>query len=96
MSRPDDDNPRGYYEYERVKKIKEDRAWLPELAGVIVTEPTDLAVVTAHRGLYWLKITTRGKAVHSSMAQRGINAVLSMKRFLDRLEHYRIACQPHP
>ncbi len=30
---PDRDNPRGYYEYERVKKIKEDVTWLPEARG---------------------------------------------------------------
>jgi hypothetical protein len=30
---PDRDNPRGYYEYERVKKIKEDVSWLPETRG---------------------------------------------------------------
>jgi hypothetical protein len=29
----DTDNPRGYYEYERVKKIKEDVSWLPETRG---------------------------------------------------------------
>lgn len=29
----DEDNPRGYYEFERVKKLKEDRAWLPEARG---------------------------------------------------------------
>jgi succinyl-diaminopimelate desuccinylase len=66
------------------------------LAGIVVTEPTDLAVVTAHRGLFWLKITTRGKAVHSSMAQRGVNAIRSMKRLLDELEPYRIEFPPHP
>ncbi len=29
----DPDNPRGYYEYERVKKIKEDVSWLAETRG---------------------------------------------------------------
>jgi hypothetical protein len=29
----DTDNPRGYYEYERVKKIKEDKSWLPATRG---------------------------------------------------------------
>ncbi len=32
----DTDNPRGYYEYERVKKIKDDATWLPELRGKAV------------------------------------------------------------
>jgi hypothetical protein len=29
----DIDNPNGYYEYERVKKIKEDATWLPDTQG---------------------------------------------------------------
>ena len=32
----DEDNPKGYYEFERVKKIKEDKAWLPEAKGKVV------------------------------------------------------------
>lgn len=32
----DDDNPKGYYEFERVKKIKEDKAWLPDAKGKVV------------------------------------------------------------
>jgi len=79
-----------------VLRFMQDRAWLPELAGIVVPEPTDLAVVTAHRGLFWLKITTKGKAVHSSMAERGVNAIGSMKRALDELERYRIEFPPHP
>jgi succinyl-diaminopimelate desuccinylase len=89
-----------------VLRLMQDQAWcqgenggasptLP-LAGIVIPEPTDLAVVTAHRGLFWLKITTKGKAVHSSMAQRGVNAIGSMKRLLDELEHYRIEFAPHP
>src|SRR5215475_8067096 len=29
----DTDNPRGYYEYEQVKKIKQDKSWLPATRG---------------------------------------------------------------
>jgi hypothetical protein len=32
----DADNPRGYYEFERVKKTKEDPSWLPEARGKVV------------------------------------------------------------
>lgn len=32
----DEDNPRGYYEFERVKKIKEDQRWLEEARGKVV------------------------------------------------------------
>jgi len=30
---PDEDNPQGYYEFERVKQIEHDQAWLPEAKG---------------------------------------------------------------
>lgn len=32
----DADNPKGYYEFERVKQIEEDQAWLPEARGKVV------------------------------------------------------------
>lgn len=30
---PDDDNPKGYYEFERVKSLGEDRSWIGEAEG---------------------------------------------------------------
>jgi len=32
----DEDNPKGYYEFERVKKLKEDSSWVPEARGKAV------------------------------------------------------------
>ncbi len=32
----DEDNPKGYYEFERVKQIEQDQAWLPEAQGKVV------------------------------------------------------------
>ena len=32
----DTDNPRGYYEFEQVKKIKDDQTWLPGARGKVV------------------------------------------------------------
>ncbi|HWP66221.1 MAG TPA: sulfotransferase [Candidatus Limnocylindria bacterium] len=36
IRRADEDNPEGYYEFERVKKIETDQAWLPEARGKVV------------------------------------------------------------
>jgi succinyl-diaminopimelate desuccinylase len=72
---------------------QEDR--LPDLAGIIIPEPTGFAVVTAHRGLLWLQITTKGKAAHSSAPQLGVNAILAMKSVLDKLADYKVPSQPH-
>lgn len=33
---PDDDNPRGYYEFELVKRLQKDSSWLPEARGKAV------------------------------------------------------------
>ena len=33
---PDADNPKGYYEFERVKEIETDKAWLPQAQGKVV------------------------------------------------------------
>ncbi len=79
-----------------VLRFMQNRDELPELAGVVIPEPTDLAVVTAHRGLFWLTITTKGRAVHSSTPERGVNAILAMRRVLEELERYQIPAAPHP
>ncbi len=38
----DEDNPKGYYEFERVKQIKTDKAWLPEAKGKVVKMISEL------------------------------------------------------
>ncbi|UCE99588.1 MAG: M20 family metallopeptidase [Planctomycetota bacterium] len=68
---------------------------LPELCGVIIPEPTDFEVVTAHRGMLWLKVKTRGKAAHGSTPQLGTNAISSMRAVLNELENYKIPFEPH-
>ncbi len=75
--------------------IRDYAAQLPELAGVIITEPTDFEVITTHRGMLWLKVTTKGKIAHSSAPRLGINAIYSMKSFLDELQNYKLDFEPH-
>jgi hypothetical protein len=36
IRQPDIDNPKGYYEFEAVKQLKEDSSWLPEAQGKVV------------------------------------------------------------
>ncbi|MFA6186610.1 MAG: M20 family metallopeptidase [Phycisphaerae bacterium] len=58
------------------------------LCGTIVPEPTGFNLITAHRGMLWLEITTHGKTAHGSMPHLGINAIESMRTFLNEFEHY--------
>jgi succinyl-diaminopimelate desuccinylase len=67
----------------------------PELAGVIIPEPTDFEVVTAHRGLLWLEVSTKGKTAHGSTPELGINAIESMRKLLDELDDFEIKYERH-
>jgi acetylornithine deacetylase/succinyl-diaminopimelate desuccinylase family protein len=49
--------------------------------GVVVGEPTELEICTAHKGTYIRKFTFTGRAVHSASSQRGINAIHHAARF---------------
>lgn len=82
------------------KRFVDDKGRLPELApkglaGVIIPEPTDFEIITAHRGMLWLEVTTKGKAAHSSTPQLGVNAIGSMRLILNELESYEIKVKPH-
>ncbi|MEW5868622.1 MAG: ArgE/DapE family deacylase [Chloroflexota bacterium] len=67
--------------------------------AAIVTEPTDLALGLAHRGFIWYEIETFGRAAHGSRYNEGIDAILHMGRFLERLEKLEKELRlrpPHP
>jgi hypothetical protein len=48
----DDDNPLGYYEFERVKKVKEDQGWLEDARGKVVKMVSTLLVDLPTRYTY--------------------------------------------
>jgi acetylornithine deacetylase/succinyl-diaminopimelate desuccinylase-like protein len=62
--------------------------------AAIVTEPTLLDVVVAHKGTVRWYCHTHGRAAHSSQPERGDNAVYRMARVLSRLEHYATEILP--
>lgn len=52
----------------------------------IIGEPTELKVVTAHKGDLWLKLVAQGRAAHGARPELGDNAVHQMARVIDLLE----------
>ncbi len=68
---------------------------LPQLAGVVIPKPTDFEIVTAHRGLLWLNVKTKGRTAHGSTPQLGVNAIATMRDLLNELEGYKIRFEPH-
>jgi acetylornithine deacetylase len=51
----------------------------------IVGEPTQLQVITAHKGNVWLELSTQGLAAHGATPHLGKNAVHEMARIVDVL-----------
>jgi hypothetical protein len=72
---PDTDNPRGYYELEKVKQIKQDASWLPETRGKAFKMVSQL--------LYDLPPTERYRVI---FMQRDLDEMLiSQEKMLERL-----------
>jgi acetylornithine deacetylase/succinyl-diaminopimelate desuccinylase family protein len=55
-------------------------------AGAIVAEPTNLETVVASKGVLRWRVRTRGRAVHSSKPNLGINAVAKMAKLIGSME----------
>src|SRR6202011_1817604 len=63
----------------------------------IVGEPTNLDVVYTHKGTAWLEIETRGKSVHASIPETGVNAIDCMMDTLKILnERFPEICPVEP
>ena len=60
--------------------------------GCFVGEPTDMAVVTGHKGKYAARVTFTGKACHSALAPSGVNAVEYAARFILHVKQLADAC----
>jgi acetylornithine deacetylase len=52
----------------------------------ILTEPTRLAICTAHRGFVWTEIEFKGRAAHGSRYDIGIDAIRHAGLFLGELD----------
>jgi hypothetical protein len=71
----DTDNPRGYYEFEKVKKIKQDASWLPQTRGKAFKMVSQL--------LYDLPSTERYRII---FMERDLDEMLlSQEKMLQRL-----------
>lgn len=46
-----------------------------DLDALVIGEPTDVQITTAHKGVFWLRLKTFGQTAHSSTPEKGINAI---------------------
>lgn len=57
-----------------------------EVEAAVIAEPTDLAVIRAHKGVVRFDLVVKGKAAHSSKPHLGVNAITKMARLIVRIE----------
>jgi acetylornithine deacetylase len=58
-----------------------------EADAAIVTEPTELEVVVAHKGFVWSEVEVTGRAAHGSRPHLGVDAIVKMGAVLTALAH---------
>ena len=68
-----------------------DKGYRADMA--VIGEPTRLQVVTAHKGLVWMELTTYGRSAHASTVSSdgkggGINAIYKMCKAVSQAEEF--------
>src|SRR5205085_3860992 len=53
--------------------------------AAIVTEPTELELIVAHKGFVWIEVELRGRAAHGSRPWLGVDAIVQMGAVLREL-----------
>jgi acetylornithine deacetylase len=67
--------------------------------AAIVTEPTRLAIMPAHRGFAWITVTVHGRAAHGSRYDLGVDAIRHAALLLAELDIFEaseLARRTHP
>ena len=65
---------------------------LPEPQTVIVGEPTEMQVVTAHKSIFHFDTVITGREAHSSQPHRGVSAVMVAGRLINWLWEKQAQC----
>jgi succinyl-diaminopimelate desuccinylase len=65
-------------------------------SAIIVGEPTSNLPATGHKGAIYLKAVFSGKTAHSSMPEKGINAIYKAARSIIKLSDYNFDAEQDP
>jgi len=70
----------------------------PRPGAVIVGEPTEMKIITGHKGGYEMRAEVTGAAVHSSDPAQGVNAITYAMKLISKIEemHRARAAAPIP
>jgi acetylornithine deacetylase len=67
--------------------------------AAIVTEPTRLAIMPAHRGFTWVTVTCHGRAAHGSRYDLGVDAILHAAHIMTAIDEFQqkeLTLRTHP
>jgi acetylornithine deacetylase len=67
--------------------------------AAIVTEPTELELIVAHKGFVWVEVEVEGRAAHGSRHEEGVDAIVKAGPILTgigELDAALAARDPHP
>jgi succinyl-diaminopimelate desuccinylase len=75
-----------------------DRGILRDIGGdmVLYTESTSNNVIRSFKGRVFFEVKVRGRSVHVSVPEKGINAIEKMARIVDAFRAERLDVEPHP
>lgn len=78
------------------KMIAEIGKSLPLPSVVIIGEPSDMKIVSAHKGSWGMRVAVTGKEAHSSQTHRGVSAVMNACRMVAKLDEMARARAANP
>lgn len=75
-----------------------ERGHLPACDFAVVGEQTGNRIALAHKGVLRATVRTRGRSVHATNPDRGVNAIVAMARIVDALHehHLQLRGRSHP
>ena len=59
--------------------------YIPTCDFALIAEPTEMKIITAHKGNAWLDVEFIGKTAHASTPEKGINAIYMASEFINQL-----------
>jgi succinyl-diaminopimelate desuccinylase len=75
-----------------------DRGILKELGGdmILYTESTGNNIIRSFKGRIFFEVKVKGRSVHVSVPEKGINAIEKMGHIVEAFRADRLSSQPHP
>jgi succinyl-diaminopimelate desuccinylase len=69
---------------------------LGRACGLIIAEPTGNLPICAHKGALYMWVKAAGITAHSSMPDRGVNAIYKIAKAISKIESFKFDVPPDP